>query len=249
MNQNNKFITTYFRKSFNLDNYSELISLNISLLVDDGAVAYLNGNEIGRINMPDGAINYLTRASGNILDETAFTNLPVPVEYLIPGINTIAVEIHQSSATSSDMSFDCRLTGSRSNGSESAIYYTPEIEISFNNDITLTAHFIPDSTKLVDPLIISEINYNSSHDFDSGDWIEIYNNSGDVINMTGWQFSDTTNRFFEFPNDYLINPGEYLVLSADTSNFKNYYPSVKNILGDFAFGLKSEGELIQIIES
>ena len=54
----NKYITTYFRKSFELTDAARFRSLSISLLVDDGAVAYLNGQEIARLNMPSGHVYY-----------------------------------------------------------------------------------------------------------------------------------------------------------------------------------------------
>src|SRR5918997_5326716 len=40
---NNKFITTYFRRAFNVTNASLFTSLTLRVLRDDGAVVYLNG--------------------------------------------------------------------------------------------------------------------------------------------------------------------------------------------------------------
>jgi len=59
----NKFITTYFRQSFNVSDLSGILNLKLRLLRDDGAVVYLNGVEIDRSNMPSSSIDYLTVAS------------------------------------------------------------------------------------------------------------------------------------------------------------------------------------------
>ena len=53
----NNYITTYFRKTFNVPDKSIYSGLNLSLLRDDGAVVYLNGTEIWRNNMPTGAVS------------------------------------------------------------------------------------------------------------------------------------------------------------------------------------------------
>ena len=57
---NNKFITTYFRHTFNVADISSFVTLTLQLLRDDGAVVYLNGSEIHRSNMPGGNIDYTT---------------------------------------------------------------------------------------------------------------------------------------------------------------------------------------------
>ena len=59
----NRYITTYFRHSFNVANPAVYHGLTLNLLVDDGAVIYLNGAEIVRRNMPIGSINYKTLAT------------------------------------------------------------------------------------------------------------------------------------------------------------------------------------------
>ncbi|HEX2980849.1 MAG TPA: hypothetical protein VHO48_11340, partial [Anaerolineaceae bacterium] len=65
---NNKYITTYFRKSFTIGDPALYDSFEISATVDDGLVIYLNGVELARGNMPSGTISYTTRASTAIED-------------------------------------------------------------------------------------------------------------------------------------------------------------------------------------
>ena len=107
---NNKYPTTYFRKSFeNTD--ASVYALKVGLRRDDGAIVYLNGNEIVRDNMPTGAVTYLDYASGaeGGIDEDTYFVFEVDPADLIVGTNYIAVEIHQANATSSDISFDLYL--------------------------------------------------------------------------------------------------------------------------------------------
>lgn len=103
----NKRTTTYLRHIFNVEDASIYDSLVFNLLRDDGAVVYLNGNEIFRQNMPSGTITYNTFASGAVAgaDETKYFTHKTG-NLLVTGKNVIAVELHQASATSSDLSFD-----------------------------------------------------------------------------------------------------------------------------------------------
>ena len=112
---NNKYITTYFRKSFSITNAASYLSLTLNIVRDDGAVVYLNGTEIYRANMPTGTIAYNTFASAAIsgTDESAWYTANVNPSLLVNGTNTIAVEMHQVNLTSSDISFDFRLLASR----------------------------------------------------------------------------------------------------------------------------------------
>jgi hypothetical protein len=85
----------------------------LNLLRDDGAVIYLNGKEVHRENMPSGAISSSTTASSAIGggDESAYFTTALDPADLVEGNNVIAVEIHQSSGGSTDLSFDLELTG------------------------------------------------------------------------------------------------------------------------------------------
>ncbi len=82
------------------------------MLRDDGAIVYLNGTEVFRTNMPTGAVTAATFASALVLDanERTYVTVAVNPARLVAGTNLLAVEIHQSNATSSDISFNLELT-------------------------------------------------------------------------------------------------------------------------------------------
>jgi hypothetical protein len=107
----NKYITTYFRRAFTVLNPSEFTNLVASLVYDDGAMVYLNGQELFRTNMPAGPINYLTLSAAPIEDLLATYNFSPGL--LLTGTNVIAVEIHQQGPGSSDISFNFELVGER----------------------------------------------------------------------------------------------------------------------------------------
>jgi hypothetical protein len=111
---NNKFITTYFRRAFNVTNSSLFTNLTLRVLRDDGAVVYLNGVEVWRTNMPTGTVGFGTPASVAIAgaDESTFVQTTISSSLLVSGTNVLAIELHQAGGTSTDVSFDLQLIGS-----------------------------------------------------------------------------------------------------------------------------------------
>lgn len=111
---NDRFITTYFRHAFTVDNPQNITALTLQLLVDDGAVVYLNGEEVVRQNLPAGEITHQTLAGSSIggAAESQFTSHSIPTTALVAGTNVIAVEVHQVAANSSDIGFDLSLVAS-----------------------------------------------------------------------------------------------------------------------------------------
>jgi len=87
---------------------------------DDGAVVYLNGVELVRHNMPAGALSSETTAASGVgsVEESEWFTFEVSPDTLVAGTNILAVEVHQSSGTSSDVSFDLTLQASRARGDD-----------------------------------------------------------------------------------------------------------------------------------
>ncbi len=143
----NKHITTYFRHTFQVADPAAYQSLNLKLLVDDGAVIYLNGGEVVRRNMPAGVITSSTLALDAVgaPEETTFFNYNVSANKLVAGDNVIAVEIHQSDANSSDLSFDLGLTATSYTGVstvDSVTYPIQVDDVSFGRNPANTAQWV-----------------------------------------------------------------------------------------------------------
>ena len=104
--------TIYFRQSFNYNKTGTETKLVMNYVFDDGAVVYLNGIEIARINMPAGTPTYSTWTSA-VGNESTYTLLELPpaaLTALVTGANIVAVEVHNCNNTSSDLGMDCSLT-------------------------------------------------------------------------------------------------------------------------------------------
>lgn len=104
-----KYITSYFAKDINVKLSDLTDNVEFGLRVDDGAVVYVNGLEVFRNNMNTGAVTYNTFAKTDIVDgikENIYYTVAVPKSYFVEGKNRIAVEMHQASASSTDLRFD-----------------------------------------------------------------------------------------------------------------------------------------------
>ncbi len=105
-----KNATTYFRATVNLIDPSQFNAIRLTLTYDDSAAVFINGVEAARTaNLPAAAAfdTFATSASA----DNASKSWALPTSTFVTGLNTIAVEIHQSSAASSDIAFDLQLAG------------------------------------------------------------------------------------------------------------------------------------------
>ena len=78
------------------------------VMIDDGCIVYFNGTEVYRNRLTD-PVNYLTLA-GNEAAEGTYYTVNIPVSAVVSGLNTIAVEAHNTATSSSDLGFDLILT-------------------------------------------------------------------------------------------------------------------------------------------
>lgn len=147
-NSNDKTIGYYFRKAFTVNDPATFSSITAKMVADDGAVVYLNGQEIWRYNMPAGNIDFTTLATATISGggETAWNEKNLPTTALIAGENVLAVEVHQAVANSSDVSFNFQLIGLQG-GNAITLSTNPILEYTLgDNPATLRAVFESDGT-------------------------------------------------------------------------------------------------------
>lgn len=112
----NKYRTYYFRKSFVVGSVAAFTSLFVETLRDDGVAVYLNGQDFYRNNLPAGALPYSQLATNAEDNGTIIQSGTRPLAGLINGTNLLAVEVHQSSAGSSDLLLDLQLTANPAPG-------------------------------------------------------------------------------------------------------------------------------------
>ena len=109
--QPGKHPAAYFAREFSVDRAAlpeGQAAITAFVSCDDGCIAYVNGAEIGRVRLPEGAVeDYSAEGVGKV---TGFSPLAIPVSLLRDGANEIAVEVHQQSPQSSDLKFDAAIT-------------------------------------------------------------------------------------------------------------------------------------------
>ena len=106
-------LSVYVRYAFNLSSLDEISKLILDMDFDDGFVAYLNGKEIGRINLgnPNEPTTF-DQLTGTDIEANLYRGLlparitlPLPVSDLLEtGDNILAIEVHNWSSGSSDLS-------------------------------------------------------------------------------------------------------------------------------------------------
>jgi hypothetical protein len=114
------YVTYYFRRHFESTLAGPGASLLVSGFIDDGAVFYLNGQEVYRLRMDEPgvpilnstlAVGYPCDGDAVCRDEFVIANLG---DRLVPGDNVLAVEVHNYNTRSADMTFGVDVWEARS---------------------------------------------------------------------------------------------------------------------------------------
>jgi len=104
-------VTYYFEREFELSaaQLAAADSIEITHLIDDGAVFYLNGTELAqRFSMPAGPVGPETLSTPGVADAT-LVSMVLPKTGLVAGTNRLSVEVHQNATSSSDLVFGLKL--------------------------------------------------------------------------------------------------------------------------------------------
>ena len=201
----NKYPTTFFRKTFTLSATPQ--SGDIFLLryqVDDGCIVRINGQEAGRVNMPDGTVVYNSFSTTYAGDEPLAGTLELSPSLFKEGENVIAVEVHNNSYTSSDLFWACELYTSVGTETDENYLTEPVISLPKGDKLSLVACFTPLISHLP-PVCINEVSaangiYVNEY-FKRNDWIELYNTTNQDIDVEGMYLSDNLDK----PKKYQIS--------------------------------------------
>ncbi len=103
--------TMYFVKDLDIDplQLDDAAVLILRVRADDGVLVRLNGEEVGRHRMPEGAVTHHTNAETAVNTATAIADpliIEIPVAALIAGPNRIAVETHLNYRSSPSITFE-----------------------------------------------------------------------------------------------------------------------------------------------
>ena len=261
-NPDQKHITTYFRKTFSCADASAMDNLTLDLLRDDGAAIYLNGTELMRENMPAGAITSETLASSAVAvpAESTFFTFNLPSTLLQTGENLLAIELHQALPTSSDISFNLGLEGIQNEASTPLILSSNTVLRSrvwtgtewsaLNEAQFLMAERVPAETGNI---LITEIHYNPSGYLDDHEFIEIWNSSTNLVDLTGAALSGGV--AYAFLDGLVLSPNTFAVVVEDTTAFQDRYQTASSpwyhagitVCGEWEGRLGNDGERITLM--
>lgn len=195
----NKRPTYYFRKKFSLANSpSSDDTFTLKACFDDGYIIYVNGHEVAHYRLNSGA-SYSDYAWEYGSDPYDIHNITIPTEYLHKGDNVIAVEIHNQSATSSDIYWDASLTCEYADDSyKGVVSNNAEYELSGDSyDLTAVFRKLTDDKLLAEiatPIKVNEVSAGNdiyvNETFKKSDWFELYNNTDSSIDVAGLFVSD-----------------------------------------------------------
>ncbi|HUU90439.1 MAG TPA: lamin tail domain-containing protein [Phycisphaerae bacterium] len=251
--------TFYFRTHFTFDgNPAEVTELRLGVVVDDGAIVYLNGQELERAGMNDGYqpghYDLSDRTVGNAVYESY--TIPAGQFNLVQGDNVLAVEVHQISTTSTDVVWGMELE---------AVTLTPpgQDQIVLDDSAHVKARVfsgtewsaLNEATFLLDtvkPLRITEIMYNPAvptpaevaagfTDNDLFEYLELRNIGDEPLDVGGIHFTDGITFTF---GDLTLGAGEYTLIVKNQAAFEARYGTGFNIAGEFALddNLNNGGE-------
>ncbi len=248
----NKHPTTYFRKNFDIPDPSIFENFTLDFTFDDSIVVYLNGNEVARENIgANPAYDDFANGTGSENGTASRTLLP---SAFLAGRNTFAVEIHQASPSSSDISFDLDLTGNPPGGtsaniSDPIVLPGPGFLFSRSYNPTTqewsalnTAFFTPDTVPAdARNLVISEFSYQPgeplspaeiavSTDRDDYEFLELMNVGDQTVDLTGVRF--TNGIIFTFADNTLLTPGQRLVVAKNVAAFQARYGTAIPLAAD-----------------
>ncbi|MCF8247259.1 MAG: CotH kinase family protein [Saprospiraceae bacterium] len=97
---------------------------------------------------------------------------------------------------------------------------------------------------LMGKIVINEISCNNKQ---TGDWVELFNNSDKNLNLKGWKLADHKNEF-SFPA-YTLPPKGYVVVCEDSIKFLRKHPEVQSVIGGLSFGLNKRRESVQLFSN
>lgn len=187
----------YFRAPVTLTNDLTGFTLNATMRLDDCGVIYINGAEFSRPRMPAGTITNGTLGGGAIGSGTEATvdeTFTIPVSLLHSGTNIIAVEVHQTTSSSSDIVWGMSLDATRTIAITN--YNTVVLNEVFANSATLT-----------------------NNDGTFADWVELRNPGTNLLNLAGYGLTDdvANPRKWVFPAGVTLAPAGFLVVRCDSS--------------------------------
>jgi hypothetical protein len=144
----NNYTCVFLRQEFAVTNAFEFGALTLSAQCDDGYIAWINGVEVARYNMPAGFVPFDGLAILSVPEPVPYlaANIPNPSSFLAAGTNVIAVQVFNYFIGSGDLQFNAALSAFRDTNAPVIVGLQPPggsvvrrlgaIEVAFNESVT-----------------------------------------------------------------------------------------------------------------
>jgi len=103
-------------------------------------------------------------------------------------------------------------------------------------------------------IVINEIMYNLEGGDDPHEWVEIFNASGQAVDLTDWRFNDGKNHILNIPPEkggqgsIIIQSGEYTTFTDDAATFLADHPEFTGTIIDTVMSLKNTSATLSLID-
>lgn len=103
------------------------------------------------------------------------------------------------------------------------------------------------SSMVIGDIVINELMYDPISGDDDDQYIELYNQGTNTVNLAGWQFTEGVT--FTFPS-VSIAPNGYLVVAKNATNLFAKYANLNsgNTVGNYSGKLSHDGELVELAQ-
>ncbi len=100
---------------------------------------------------------------------------------------------------------------------------------------------------LISDVVINELMYDPISGDDDDQYVELYNRSTNMVDLSGWQLADGIT--YTIPANTMLAASGYLVIARNASQLISHYPNLNagNCLGDFSGKLSHNGEHIALM--
>jgi hypothetical protein len=222
----------YMRRSFVVSPAVAAATNALEFIVnwDDGYIAYLNGAEICRTNM--GAAGsfapHTMLATGGREASAAVTNrFGAARDWLVAGTNVLAIQVHNQSLTSSDLSMIADLVvrggGLLVRRSDTWRYF-----VGVTSPVSTGDEDADDDA--------------AEFEGDFADWVELYNDGASPVSLAGWSLTDDDGDpdRWVFPDTAEIGPRQYLLVLCTGHNRRD----TNSVVWHTNFKLERGGEYL-----
>jgi hypothetical protein len=215
-------ITYYFRQTVQLDEIPEHLTFTLFSIIDDGVIVYVNGQEVLRLGMPNGDIDFQTLANRGVDEGELEGPFAIPNNVWALGENVIAAEVHQSASNSRDLTFGLQFAATKpfTNPGENA------------------------ALQLLDHLRITELMYHP-RTADQPEYVELQNTDDQPMDLSGVRLNGGID--FTFPAGTQLPPKQFVVITENAQAFRQAYGPGVRLAGEYTGKLSNGGEELALL--